>query len=675
MRRLAGSFLLSSAALTLSALAITGCGFTPSSVTSSGSIQLQGTVMGGQQPVSGATVRLYIAGSSGNASAATDILGTGTGSPLTYATTDANGKFSITGDYTCPAATSSYTPQAYLVATGGNPGLNGNINNSSIAMVDALGPCAKLPGITTVSINEITTVAAAWALGGFASSPTNIGASSTNSAGLANAFLNANLIADPSAGTTPGSALPATNTIETGKVDALADIIATCVNSDGTTPCQTLFNTIGLCSTTCTSDTFSAALYVVQHPWISATRVSNMFGLIGTTAAYPTSLSAAPHDWTLSMTITGGGLYMPTDLALDSAGNVWVADYYGAVSAFNPQGTALSPTNGFGYGTLLPEIFGLAVDGNNNVWATIEENPSGVSGLYGITSGQTIGSLISLNSGTVATSYDIYYPESMATEQNGNIAVGNNGSATVSVYNYTPANGIVFTLANAGAPYSNEPSDVSGDPNNGAWLADEGSDTVTHVDASGNLLSHPVVGSQPNGVGTDRSGNAWVGLFHNNAVAEVLPGCDSNATSGASCYNSQENVVVNVTDTSCYGTTYNASTISCGGTYTPGKVVVDAAQNVWLVNYHGYSITEIAGNANTLAPGTGISPPTIYNSQGAVVTYGGYGQDAKLLDPFALAPDASGNIWVSNEAYNNLVMFFGIATPTKTPRLPVPAAP
>ena len=633
--------------------------------------------MGGQQPVSGATVRLYIAGSAGNASAAADILGTGTGGPLTYATTDSNGQFSITGDYTCPAATSGYTPQAYLVATGGNPGLAGNINNTSIAMVDALGACASLSTITNVSINEVTTVAAAWALGGFASSPSNIGASATNSTGLANAFLNANLIADPGTGVTPGSALPATNTIETGKVNALADIIATCVNSDGTSPCQTLFSTIGLCSSTCTSDTFSAALYVVQHPWVSAQQVSNIFYLISSTPAYPTTLTAPPNDWTLSMTITGGGLAMPTELALDSAGNVWVADYKGAVSAFTPQGTALSPANGFGYGALLPEIFGLAVDGNNNVWADIQESPSGVSGLYGITSGQTIGSLISnLNSGTIATSYNIYYPEALATEQNGNIAVANTGSSTASIFNYTPANGLVFTLANAGgSPYSNNPNDISGDSNNGAWLANEGGDTVTHLDASGNLLSNPIVGSNPNGVGTDKSGNAWVSGYHNNNIVELLPGCDSNATSGAACYSSQENVLVNVTDTSCYGTTYNAATISCGGIYTPGKVAIDAAQNVWVVNYHGNSFSELAGNSSTLPPGTGISPPTLYDSQGTATTFGGYGQDAKLLNPFDLAPDASGNIWVSNETYNNLIMFFGIAAPTRTPRLPVPVAP
>jgi hypothetical protein len=674
MRPHCWTFTLSSLALLGSALAISGCGFTAAPVASSGSLLVNGSVMGGEQPVVGSIVKLYVAGNTGNGSAATDILGTGTGSPLAYATTASDGTFSITGDYTCPAATSSYAPQVYLVATGGNPGLAGNVNNSSLVMVDALGPCSNLHNIPTVHVNEVTTVAAAWALAGFAASATNIGGSATNVNGLANAFINTQLIVDPTTGVSPGSSLASGNTIETGKVYALADVIASCVNSDGTTPCQTLFTTSGQCTATCTSDTFSAALYIVKHP---AQNTAALFSLIPTQQPYATTLSASPNDWTLSMTVTGGGVNMPTELALDSVGNVWVADYYGAVSAFSPQGTALSPSTGFGSGVLLPEIFGLAVDGNNNVWVDIQEKPSGISGVYGISSGQTLGSVISVNGSTITTSNYVYYPEELATEQNGNIIVGNNSSSTASVFYYTPAAGIVFTLANVGSPYSTEPTDVSGDANNGIWLADEGGNTVTHVDSSGNLISHPNCCSQANGVGTDSLGNAWVSNFHDNSVSEILPGCDSNATPGATCYNNQQNVIVIGATADCGNA--GAPSGSCGdtngGTYTPAKIVIDGAQNVWLVNYHGGSITSLAGNFNSQPAGTGFSPPTTFDSNGNVITQGGYGLDAKLLNPFDLAPDASGNIWVANEAYNNVVMFFGLAAPTATPRLPTPVAP
>jgi streptogramin lyase len=46
-----------------------------------------------------------------------------------------------------------------------------------------------------------------------------------------------------------------------------------------------------------------------------------------------------------------------------------------------------------------------------------------------------------------------------------------------------------------------------------------------------------------------------------------------------------------------------------------------------------------------------------------------------MVEPYGIAVDASGNIWVSSEATNNLILFFGLAAPTATPRLPVPVAP
>ncbi len=347
--------------------------------------------MGGQQPIVNAHVAIYVAGTGGNGTAAQNLMGTGTGSPLAYTTTDVNGKFSLQGDFTCPASTSSYTPQAYVVATGGNPGLATNPSNNAIILMDALGPCSSIGQSTVISINEVTTVAAAWALAPFMTSYANIASSATNGAGLANAFLNAQLIADPATGISPGSALTAinntatsgtvSNTIETGKVYALADVIATCVNSDGTTSCNTLYSTIGLCSS-CTSDTLTAALYVVKHPGLN---VPAIFKLIPANQPYATNLTLPPNDWTLSLTVTGGGLASPTGIGLDTAGNVWVADYYGAVSAFTPQGATLANPatypNGFGYGSSVfgygsgkpaGEIYGLTVDTNNLVWVDIQ---------------------------------------------------------------------------------------------------------------------------------------------------------------------------------------------------------------------------------------------------------------------------------------------------------------
>lgn len=72
-------------------------------------------------------------------------------------------------------------------------------------------------------------------------------------------------------------------------------------------------------------------------------------------------------------TFTGGGLNTPTATAIDGAGNIWVANAAtgNSVSAFTPNGTALSPTAGFGDigSTNSTNSADLAIDRCGDVWA------------------------------------------------------------------------------------------------------------------------------------------------------------------------------------------------------------------------------------------------------------------------------------------------------------------
>ena len=55
----------------------------------------------------------------------------------------------------------------------------------------------------------------------------------------------------------------------------------------------------------------------------------------------------------------------------------------------------------------------------------------------------------------------------------------------------------------------------------------------------------------------------------------------------------------------------------------------------------------------------------------------GYGLDAPLKEPYGLAIDASGNLWISNASSsgNTLTQFVGLASPVKTPLLGPPVQP
>jgi len=188
------------------------------------------------------------------------------------------------------------------------------------------------------------------------------------------------------------------------------------------------------------------------------------------------------------------------------------------------------------------------------------------------------------------------------------------------------------------------------DLNHGFWLSD-GDYTVSHYNSSGTLLAHAVCCTESYGIATDNGGNLWVSNYANSTFSEVTTAATNNVP---------------------------LNQVSGGGVYYPAGVAVDAGQNVWFANYRGATISEIAGNAGTvlagtstpLAAGTAISPST-----GTYGGNGGYGLDASLSEPIALVPDTSGNVWVANYGNNDVVMFFGLATPTKMPVLPSPTAP
>jgi hypothetical protein len=610
----------------LSVFALTGCGFGTVTSTTSGSLAIQGMVHGGQQPVGNSTIELYAAGKSGNGSSSLKMISK-------QVTTSADGSFNITGDYTC----ANPDDQVYLVATGGNPGLNPAVDNSALVMMTAFGSCVNLPSATYVMINEVTTAAAAWALAPFMKSATAIGSSSTNAQGIASAFLNAQLLVDSSTGFAP--TLPSGRAVETAKLYSLADALAPCVNSAGTTGCVTLFSAATPAGGTAPTNTLNAALNIVKNP---GQNVAAVYGAINAQAPFPSGLAQAPHDWTMSLTLTGGALDSPGALAVDGFNNVWVANYPGSISAFSPQGT---PFNSTGYGAgIVSEVYGLAVDFNNNVWVTNEEYPGhsptptagSVTAFHGAESG-TVGSVLY---GNYIYDGSIDFPFAIAADPDGNMLVVNNAGSSVTEYT---DNG-VFVKSGIGSGNSSLPVAAAPDLNHGLWLANNGDNSVTHLDQNGAVLARAYCCDGANGVATDSLGNAWVANYYGGSISELA----SNGSVGATTTGGGLSNLMNPKSPSSNG---------------PSGIVLDAGQNVWVANYYGANFSEVAGSGNTLAAGTAISPTT------------GYGLDANLLQPFSIAPDAGGNLWVSNFGRNTVTMFFGLATPTRTPMLPAPTAP
>lgn len=610
------------AALSLSlAGVLSGCGIGALDQSASGTLGITGHVHGGQAAVYGSTIQLYTVGSTGNGSAS---------SPMLTATvqTDVNGFFNITGDYHC----TNSTDQVYITSTGGNPGLPAGTNNPALVLLDTIGNCGNLSTISYITINEVTTAAAAWSLAPFISSFDHIGARATNSVGMANAMLGAQQLADPTTGM--AATLASNLKVETGKLYALADALASCVNTDGGAGCSPLFIAATPSGGAAPSNTLNAAVNIVLHP---GENVAGVFNAITATAPFPTTLAQPPSDWTMSLTVTGAGMSHPTALGVDPLGNVWVANYAGGLSGFTAQGTPLSATP-FGLGTT-SESYGLAIDPAGNIWVSNEEAPGhsphkgSVTKFLGVASG-TPGTIVQVNNSPYIYDSSITFPYGVAADTNGDIAAANNANSTVTVFN---GSGTAIGQGLGGTSLA-FPTVVVFDQSHGFWVGNYDGDTITHIAADGTILSNPDCCGGVEGLALDSFGNVWTANQEDSSVSEV-------ANNGS---------VPLVSDTD-------------GGVSSPSGICVDAAQNVWVSNFYTptatQSFSELAGNSNTLPAGSGISPET------------GYGLDAGLDQPFSIVPDATGSLWISNSGSNDLVKFFGLAAPTKTPVSPTPTAP
>ena len=430
---------LASISCVTAALALTGCQLAPTGQPTPLVIKgFHGTVHGGQQPVTGSTIQVYVANHTSNATANTGLI---TGTPQL---TDANGNFNISGTYTC-----SPNDLLYITATGGNPGVSGVHNNSALAMMTGFGLCSSITGSTNVTINELTTVASIWALSPFMNDVTHIGTSPTNSTGLTNAFATINKIVNTSTGNLSGPALPAGALLPISELNTLADILASCINTvdsaGQSAQCQALFNpSTGAVGALTPTDTIMAAYNIATNPTGNTTTLNAM---ASPASPFQPTLATAPAAYTIAINYVGGGLSSPKGIAIDAAGNVWVPNSgNNSVSQFTNNGAAISGPAGFTAGSMnAPSA--IAIDLSGNPWV--------------INSGNATITQLSSNgaSGTPFSGNGLSIPKSLSFDGAGNVWVANSGNNSVSAFtsagttigNYTGA-GITSPVAIAVNP-------------------------------------------------------------------------------------------------------------------------------------------------------------------------------------------------------------------------------
>ena len=589
---------------------------TPTTTASSGSAPViappvvAGTAHAGQSPIAGAHVYLYAIGTSSYGGPSTSVLdGTVTG------TSDAQGAYVLsnsTGGFTIAAnaVNCGAGSEAYLLISGGSSGAG---PNSAIGLMAPVGACPLSASATSIWVNEVSTVATAYALSAYASDATHISspASALALTGLANAVATVGNLYDNTTGhalaTTPGG----NGTVPQGTIHTLANILASCIGTGGPTSsqCSTLFAaTAG--SGAAPADTATAAMNIAHYP---ANSVSQLFGLQSqSSAAFQPALANGPSSWILPISYTGGGMNQPAGLAIDAAGDVWAANSNAnTLTELSPLGV---PVNASGFtGGGLNKPFSVAIDRQGNVWTA---NTSGNS------ISKFSGAGAPLSPATGFTGGALYYPFGMAIDAAGSVWVGNLYDKTTSYLSHFDATGTPIATAGIADGVIGEIGDLQLDGAGNLWAT--GFDSGSLIRISTTSAPVPTVYStgvltKVQGEAIDSAGKVWVSGAGTGTFGEF----------------------------SSTGQDLGTNVVG-GGLKQNRFLAIDGAGHIWTPSY---------------APGGVVSE---FTNGGLPVAPNGFAVAPTSTGFWAAAIDGSGNVWVSTQDAN-LLELVGAAAPVVTP--------
>ncbi len=361
---------------------------------------------------------------------------------------------------------------------------------------------------------------------------------------------------------------------------------------------------------------------------------------------------------------TNAMLDAPSGVAVDSSGNIYIADTYNdRVRMVSASGTITTIAGDGIYGfagdgavaanakLAYPE--GLAVDSSGNLYIA----DSGNARIRQVNTSGAIATFVggAINDGGVSSFGLLNQPSGIVRDATGNTYIADTNNNRV---RKVAANGIITTVAGTGTPGSigdgsaaasaqlNAPQGLALDSSGNLYIADTNNQRVRMVDGSGNITTVAGNGNccastgdggpptsagigTPYGVAVDSSGNLYITDIANNVVRMVSSGAISTVAGNGT-----------------YGYSGDGGAATAAEMRNPWSVAVDSTGNLYIADRYNYrirvvsaagTITTVAGNGNCCYAGDG-----------------GQASRALLYLPSGVALDASGNLYIA-DTYNGRI--------------------
>jgi trimeric autotransporter adhesin len=390
-------------------------------------------------------------------------------------------------------------------------------------------------------------------------------------------------------------------------------------------------------------------------------------------------------------------LNMPWGIALDSAGNLYIADS-GNNRVRKVSNGVITTVSGGGVGATLSNPTGVAVDASGNVYIADSSNNvvRKVSGGVTVTVAGT-GTPGGLGDGGPATSAQLNTPRDVAVDTVGNLYIADYGNDAVVKVSSSGILTTVFSQQGLG------PLGVAVDGAGNLFFAAFGFSAVGEI-TTGGVLSQIAGNGTPgytgdgsaapnaelNGVAdvaVDANGNVYIADYYNRVIREVTAGIITTAAGGpfgyvgdhgtatsallfnatstaagpggavyiADSYHHLVRKVVNGVITTVAGTGLQGYTGDNGAATSatlnvPWGLALDAAGNLYIADSGNNAIRKVSGGVITTIAGNGTA--SFSGDAGAAAS-------ATLSEPLGIALDAAGNLYIADFGNNRVRMISG----------------